>query len=54
MRGPVILARTIAKSAVPFLMLMSFVVILAILCSSLMLSAEKGEYTSGTHPCSAH
>jgi len=44
LRGPVILWRTISKSAVPFLMLVSFVVILAILCSSLMLSAEKGEY----------
>jgi hypothetical protein len=46
MRGPVILARTIAKSAVPFLMLVSFVLILAILCSSLMLSAEKGTYVN--------
>ena len=48
MRGPVILARTIAKSAVPFLMLMSFVTIIAILCSSLMLSFEKGVYIDGT------
>jgi len=47
MRGPVILARTVAKSAVPFLMLMSFVFIAAILCSSLMLSFEKGAYIDG-------
>lgn len=48
MRGPVILARTIAKSAVPFLMLMSFVTVIAILCSSLMLSVEKGVYIDAT------
>ena len=54
MRGPVILWRTISKSAVPFLMLVSFVVVLAILCSSLMLSAEKGVYVDVYENVSYH
>lgn len=54
MRGPVILWRTISKSAVPFLMLVSFVVVLAILCSSLMLSAEKGVYVDVHENVSYH
>ena len=54
MRGPVILWRTISKSAVPFLMLVSFVVVLAILCSSLMLAAEKGVYVDVHENVSYH